>query len=302
MVDEFQDTNPLQNELLELLEADNLFRVGDERQSIYGFRHADVRVFRRHLEAARAAGRAERMTVNFRSRGEVLDAVDMVFEGLWGDGFDALAERPGARDQPPRADPCVELLVCDREPKRWQERFPPEDEPAPFGTLGATDVTIWREAEARLLAKRIDELCGPGPAVRLRRLRAAAPRHHPHGRLRAGADRPRHRHPRAGRARLLGPATGGRPAPLPGRAGQPAGRAGAALGAGLPAGRAVAGHPGGAGRAGQALGPGGHLAGHVRGRRAARACSRARSSSCSRRSWTASARTGPRRRGSRWRR
>ena len=162
MVDEFQDTNPLQNELLELLEADNLFRVGDERQSIYGFRHADVRVFRRHLEAARAAGRAERMTVNFRSRGEVLDAVDMVFEGLWGDGFDALAERPGARDQPPRADPCVELLVCDREPKRWQERFPPEEEPAPFGTLGATDVTIWREAEARLLAKRIDELCGPG--------------------------------------------------------------------------------------------------------------------------------------------
>ncbi len=42
MVDEFQDTNPLQNELLELLERGNLFRVGDERQSIYGFRHADV--------------------------------------------------------------------------------------------------------------------------------------------------------------------------------------------------------------------------------------------------------------------
>ena len=55
MVDEFQDTNPLQNELLSLLERDNLFRVGDERQSIYGFRHADVKVFRRHLaEAARA--------------------------------------------------------------------------------------------------------------------------------------------------------------------------------------------------------------------------------------------------------
>ena len=162
MVDEFQDTNPLQNELLGLLERGNLFRVGDERQSIYGFRHADVRVFRSHLAEARAQGRAERMTVNFRSRGEVLDAVDLTFEGLWGDDFDALVERPGVRDEPPRVDPCVELLVTDREPKRWQERFPPDADPTPFGRLGATDVTIWRQAEARLLAKRIGELAGPG--------------------------------------------------------------------------------------------------------------------------------------------
>ncbi|HEX5910255.1 MAG TPA: UvrD-helicase domain-containing protein, partial [Thermoleophilaceae bacterium] len=165
MVDEFQDTNPLQNELLELLEHGNLFRVGDERQSIYGFRHADVRVFRRHLAEARAQGRAERMTVNFRSRGEVLDAVDLTFEGLWGDDFDALVERPGARDQPPRAEPCVELLVTDRHKDRWEERFPPGDggEAKPFGDrLGSTEATIWRAAEARLLAKRIDELAGPG--------------------------------------------------------------------------------------------------------------------------------------------
>ena len=62
LVDEFQDTNPLQNELLELLARDNLFRVGDERQSIYGFRNADVEVFRSHHAArrprvARAASR-----------------------------------------------------------------------------------------------------------------------------------------------------------------------------------------------------------------------------------------------------
>ena len=51
LVDEFQDTNPLQNEIVELLERDNLFRVGDERQSIYRFRHADVKVFREHHDA-----------------------------------------------------------------------------------------------------------------------------------------------------------------------------------------------------------------------------------------------------------
>ena len=58
MVDEFQDVNPLQSELLGLVARDNLFRVGDENQSIYGFRHADVEVFREHRDAAAAEGRA----------------------------------------------------------------------------------------------------------------------------------------------------------------------------------------------------------------------------------------------------
>ena len=56
LVDEFQDTNRLQNQLLDLLSRDNLFRVGDENQSIYRFRNADVGVFREHWEEARAAG------------------------------------------------------------------------------------------------------------------------------------------------------------------------------------------------------------------------------------------------------
>src|SRR5204863_3092461 len=49
MVDEFQDTNALQCELIDLLaggHSKEVFFVGDEFQSIYGFRHADVGVFR----------------------------------------------------------------------------------------------------------------------------------------------------------------------------------------------------------------------------------------------------------------
>src|SRR5205085_4096413 len=46
MVDEFQDTNRRQLALLEALERDNVLTVGDEFQSIYGFRHADVEIFR----------------------------------------------------------------------------------------------------------------------------------------------------------------------------------------------------------------------------------------------------------------
>jgi ATP-dependent helicase/nuclease subunit A len=158
MVDEFQDTNPLQNRILELLERDNLFRVGDERQSIYRFRHADVEVFRRHRDEAAAAGRAERITVNFRSCGEVLDAIDRTFAEQWGEGFEALREAPGAREPAPRADPCVELLVTDKDKGRWDDVLGDED---PFGaTMKA--VTPWRAAEARLLARRIGELAGEG--------------------------------------------------------------------------------------------------------------------------------------------
>jgi ATP-dependent exoDNAse (exonuclease V) beta subunit len=57
LVDELQDVNPLQEELLELVSSDNLFTVGDELQSIYGFRHADVGVFRRRRAEAEGAGR-----------------------------------------------------------------------------------------------------------------------------------------------------------------------------------------------------------------------------------------------------
>ena len=60
LVDEFQDTNRLQNELLGLLSRGNLFRVGDERQSIYRFRNADVSVFREHWQRGRGRPGAPR--------------------------------------------------------------------------------------------------------------------------------------------------------------------------------------------------------------------------------------------------
>ncbi|MDQ3644960.1 MAG: UvrD-helicase domain-containing protein [Actinomycetota bacterium] len=164
MVDEFQDTNPLQNEILDSLDRDNLFRVGDERQSIYRFRHADVKVFRRHRDEAASRGREQPITVNFRSRGEILDAVDLVFGEVWGDAFEPLREAPGAHSGEPRIAPCVELLVSDREKKRWDARFAAEHDAdeAPFGA-SMRDVTPWRAAEARLLARRIDELTAAGP-------------------------------------------------------------------------------------------------------------------------------------------
>jgi ATP-dependent helicase/nuclease subunit A len=159
LVDEFQDTNRLQNELLALLSRGNLFRVGDENQSIYRFRNADVSVFREHWQEARDAGRAESITVNFRSRGELIDAIDLAFERTWGEDFEALREAPGSREPAPLVEPCVDLLVVDRGRDAWKDFAAGGD---PFGDA-MHGAPLWRAAEARLLAKRVDELTRTGP-------------------------------------------------------------------------------------------------------------------------------------------
>ena len=158
LVDEFQDTNRLQNELLGLLSRDNLFRVGDENQSIYRFRNADVSVFREHWEEAREAGRAESITVNFRARGELLDAIDLAFERAWGESFEPLREAPGSREPAAPVAPCVDLLIADKGRDAWKERM---EEGALFGE-SLRGAPAWRAAEARLLAKRVDELTSRG--------------------------------------------------------------------------------------------------------------------------------------------
>ena len=79
MVDEMQDTNSVQLELIDLVAGLDLFMVGDAQQSIYGFRHADVDLFEeRGTRLERIGGRASLQT-NFRSRPEILMALNGAF-------------------------------------------------------------------------------------------------------------------------------------------------------------------------------------------------------------------------------
>ena len=94
MVDEFQDTNRLQLDILQMLERDNLFAVGDEFQSIYGFRHADVTIFRER-RAALGEGRVRPLTANFRSREELLDVLNGAFAPQWAERFAPLLAGTG---------------------------------------------------------------------------------------------------------------------------------------------------------------------------------------------------------------
>ena len=153
MVDEFQDTNRLQCEIIDLLAGEvgaassagatgveELFFVGDEFQSIYRFRHADVDVFRGRRSQS---GGVLDLTLNYRSRPEVLGVVNHLFGQDFGAGYQPLAA--AGTDFPSLEGPAVELLVTDK---------------ASYGS--ASD---WRRAEARQIAARVNELVKSGEAT-----------------------------------------------------------------------------------------------------------------------------------------
>ena len=140
MVDEFQDTNRLQCDLIDLIAGEELFFVGDEFQSIYGFRHADVNVFRERRDEA---GTVLPLTLNYRSRPEVLAAVNHLFGSDFGDEFQPLAASGDFPD--PVFGTPVELLVTDK------------------SSYGGT-ATHWRRGEARSVARRVKELVETGIA------------------------------------------------------------------------------------------------------------------------------------------
>jgi ATP-dependent helicase/nuclease subunit A len=145
MVDEFQDTNRLQCDLIDLLAEGpgerDVFFVGDEFQSIYGFRHADVQVFRERRELE-GGGRA--LVRNYRSRPEVLAAVNHLFHSDFGGDFQPLTAS-GEFPDPVFGQP-VELLVTDK------------------ASYAGTE-THWRRAEARQIARRVRELIDSGAAA-----------------------------------------------------------------------------------------------------------------------------------------
>jgi ATP-dependent helicase/nuclease subunit A len=142
MVDEFQDTNRLQCEVVDLLARHDgeLFFVGDEFQSIYRFRHADVEVFRERREQA---GGVLALTQNYRSRPEVLEVINHLFSADFGEAFQPLAA--AGRFPDPAFGPAVELLVTDKDS---------------YKSTG----THWRAAEARHIARRVRELVDSGEA------------------------------------------------------------------------------------------------------------------------------------------
>ena len=163
MVDEYQDTNQVQNCIFDALShgGRTLFTVGDVKQSIYRFRLADPTIFLEQYRVYPDAGAAVEgeprrilLSQNFRSRREVLDAANFVFSAVMSremgevDYGDAESLHFGAAYLPPREDCRTEfhLLAPSRE-EAGEEKIP--------GAL----------LEARFAAARISRLLSEGYPV-----------------------------------------------------------------------------------------------------------------------------------------
>ncbi|MBK5109786.1 MAG: UvrD-helicase domain-containing protein [Thermoleophilia bacterium] len=144
MVDEFQDTNQLQLNLVNALrgEETTLTTVGDEMQSIYGFRHADVELFRnrRRDDSVTVLG----LTDNFRSTPEVIDAVNEL-----GRRLDRQVEKKRGGDDSRDSD--------DSRHEFTDLTFPEGDKPAEPGsaTILVTDPTGWKGLDLGPMARAI---------------------------------------------------------------------------------------------------------------------------------------------------
>jgi ATP-dependent helicase/nuclease subunit A len=132
LMDEFQDTNGQQAKLLRLIRPpDRFYAVGDINQSIFGFRHAEPEGFREYRdEVERTRRRLVELTDNFRSRPEILSAVETITHGI-----------PGIEPRP---------LIAGLE----------FDTPKPF-SVETVVVAGGQDLEARWVARRILELDAP---------------------------------------------------------------------------------------------------------------------------------------------
>ena len=84
LIDEYQDTNDLQDKFISLIENNNVYAVGDIKQSIYRFRNANPNLFIKKYEDYQdeSKGLVLNLSSNFRSRKQVLESVDDIFSRI----------------------------------------------------------------------------------------------------------------------------------------------------------------------------------------------------------------------------
>ncbi|MBE3599313.1 MAG: UvrD-helicase domain-containing protein [Limnochordaceae bacterium] len=186
LVDEFQDTDPLQAEIVFFLTEreprahawrdvevgpGRLFVVGDPKQSIYRFRRADIETYRDAASVLERQGRRATIRQNFRTVPAITRHVNAFFEAWMGAGRPALAEAAAAGD----ADawgrgPVFQPAYVALEPYRPDE-VPPGAErppgayrllPAGSGGTGELSADETRRLEARLVAGALQHLVGEG--------------------------------------------------------------------------------------------------------------------------------------------
>lgn len=187
LLDEYQDTNSVQEEIVRLISREtpgNRFMVGDMKQSIYRFRLAEpglfldkYRSFGSHpiddpseITNESSSGSVIDLARNFRSRMEVVNAVNMIFRQIMNEtvaeiNYDERAELvyganfPGAAEKGPDTFFAPELLLIDRGSTTGKSEETSEDGEAPLQESEAIESET-AQLEARAIARRISQMTG----------------------------------------------------------------------------------------------------------------------------------------------
>jgi len=175
LVDEYQDINPVQEAILSLIARDNIFMVGDVKQSIYGFRLTEPGIFMAKHKAYTDAGedvlkgkdvlkRKVNLTHNFRCQKNLIDFVNGIFSQLLNSNLSGInyEELVYGANYPPREEKDgslrekveLHLLASAKEIEEPEENESNEqDSPEELETV---------QREARFIAGRILEMTSQG--------------------------------------------------------------------------------------------------------------------------------------------
>ncbi|MCY9509154.1 helicase-exonuclease AddAB subunit AddA [Paenibacillus larvae] len=189
LLDEYQDTNRVQESIVSLISKEapgNRFMVGDVKQSIYRFRLAEPGLFLSKYKSYTTSGEGEGKRVdlarNFRSRRQVVDAVNFLFRQIMQESvgeiaYDIRAELVTGANYPETGqDLSVEMMLVDRSAEEQDEftakgfgedEAEPEmaSEPATSLEFEAAELET-AQLEARAIALKIRRLLGTEEGVR----------------------------------------------------------------------------------------------------------------------------------------
>ena len=184
MIDEYQDSSNVQEALLNALSGErfgnpDVFMVGDVKQSIYRFRNARPEIFNKKYysfeDSESTTNRKIELDTNFRSRREVLDSVNAVFDRIMTKDFGGIEYAGKARlscgntTYTESNDKQTELIYLDTKAvKDVTEADKAATENVPLAD--ADEDLNTNELEARVIAERIKELTGradPSKALKL---------------------------------------------------------------------------------------------------------------------------------------
>lgn len=175
MIDEYQDANEMQETIFSMISrGNNIFMVGDLKQSIYRFRHTNPMLFKSKTDTYKDGEGINQKVVmaeNFRSRQSVIDCVNFIFEQIASPQLGEMVYDKDERlnfaakypfEENVNCGGSCELILIDKESEKNFENGYEENEES---EENEEEILHGKQAQAMAVCRRIKELMAQGYMV-----------------------------------------------------------------------------------------------------------------------------------------